>query len=384
MAILSLERNQICSNCVMDTSDVKITFDHDGVCDHCRNFSALNLHRWQANLEGDAKRELLKTIQHIKITRRNEQYDCLIGMSGGADSSYMLHLAVHEFGLRPLVFHVDAGWNSQRALENIRAMVDYLDLDLHVTVIDWESMRKLQLAFFNAGVSDLDTPQDHAFFSTMYKYANQSGIKYILNGGNVSTESVCVPLDWMYYASDVRQLKAIYRNTYAEPLGHFPLSSAFYHKLYLRYARGVKVVKLLDHIPYVKASAEKELGDIYGWKKFKEKHFESTFTRFNEGYWLPTRFGFDLRKTTYSSLILTGQMTRSDALAKLQVPSLEKNEVRIEKRYILNKLRISEDQLAKYMSMPKSHFSDFPNSYPLYKLGSKVLRGLGVEASVSR
>lgn len=368
----------------MDTTDPKITFNEEGVCDHCQTFNVANKRRWGEIISGARALELDQLVERIKIEGRNQKYDSIIGLSGGSDSSYMLHLAVHELGLRPLVFHVDAGWNSKQAVENIRALVEKLGLDLQVTVIDWETMRKLQIAYFRAGVPDLDTPQDHAFFSAMYQYAKSSGVKTILNGGNLSTESVCVPLDWMYYASDVRQLKAIYENSFSDTLDLLPMSSALYHKIYLRFVRGIKIVKLLDYIPYLKTTAEKVLMETYGWQPFEEKHFESTFTRFNEGYWLPTRFGFDPRKTTYSSCILTGQITRAEALERLTRPSLNADRVKIETRYISNKLRLSHDELEHYLRMPKAHFTDYPNLNGVYKLGSAVLRKLGIEKSVKR
>lgn len=373
---------QICINCVMDTSDSQITFDEHGVCDHCRGFREHVLPHWHPDETG--RRMFARVVDEIRRTGKGKEFDCILGMSGGLDSSFMLHLAVKEFGLRPLVFHVDGGWNSDIAVNNIQALVDGLGLDLYTEVINWEEMRDFQLAFFKSGVPHLDVPQDHAFIATLYHFANKHGIKYILNGGNISTECVRNPLEWLYYGTDMAQIKDIHRRFGTVPLKTFPLSSIFFHKIYLRYLRGVRVVKPLDWMPYTKNLAIQTLTSQYGWRAYPQKHFESRFTRFYEGYWLPERFGFDTRKVQFSSLILTGQMTRADALSALERPAYDPGTIQQEFDYIAKKLGITSEELRGYFTMPKKSYKDYRNQQWVFDLGARVLQAVGVEKAVKR
>lgn len=373
---------QICSNCVMDTSDSQIVFDENGVCDHCNSFKKDVLPNWHPDEQGKAI--FRQMVEKIKREGKGKPFDSIIGMSGGLDSSYLLHLAVSEFGLRPLVFHVDGGWNTDIAVNNIQMLVDKLGLDLYTEVINWEEMRDFQLAFFKAGVPHLDIPQDHAFIATLYHFANKHKIKYILNGGNYATECVRNPLEWLYYGTDMAQLRDIQRRFCTHPLKTYPFSSILFHKIYLRYIKGVQVVKPLNWLPYTKEHAIKLLSEKYGWRPYPQKHFESRFTRFFEGYWLPTRFGYDTRRVQYSSLILTGQMARGDALGKLAQPAYNTETIEEDFEYIATKLGISVDELRHYHSMPKKTFRDYNNLERLFDLGSKMLKLLGVEKAVKR
>jgi N-acetyl sugar amidotransferase len=377
-----MKEYQICSNCVMDTSDSQIVFDENGVCDHCNSFKKDVLPNWHPDEQGKAI--FRGMVEKIKREGEGKPFDSIIGMSGGLDSSYLLHLAVSEFGLRPLVFHVDGGWNTDIAVNNIQMLVDKLGLDLYTEVINWEEMRDFQLAFFKAGVPHLDIPQDHAFIATLYHFANKHKIKYILNGGNYATECVRNPLEWLYYGTDMAQLRDIQRRYCTRPLRTYPFSSILFHKIYLRYIKGVQVVKPLNWLPYTKEHAIKLLSEKYGWRPYPQKHFESRFTRFFEGYWLPTRFGYDTRRVQYSSLILTGQMTRGDALEKLKQPAYNTETIEEDFEYIATKLGISVDELRHYHSMPKKTFRDYNNLERLFDLGSKMLKWLGVERAVKR
>jgi len=283
--------------------------------------------------------------------------------------------------LRPLVFHVDTGWNSKDAVHNIYNLVNTLNLDLHVKVIDWDEMQELQLAYFKSGLSNIDTPQDHAFMATLYNYAEKYDIKYILNGGNISTETVSVPLEWMYYQSDVTLLRDIEKKFMRFPLKKFPTSSAINHRLRLKYQRGIQVLKILDYIPYIKSESELILKDNYNWESFSNKHYESIFTRFYEGYWLPSRFNFDTRKVTFSSMILTGQMTRQTALDRLSRPALSQEEINYEFSYIAKKIGITENELTQIFSQPLKTFKDYNNQYIIYKLGAYASRILKQDIS---
>lgn len=366
----------------MDSTDHNIVFDGKGICDHCNSFHFDLKPNWHTDERG--RQELEKIIATIKQHGKNRDFDCIMGMSGGADSSYMLHLVVKEFGLRPLVFHVDGGWNSQIAVDNINVMINKLGLDLYTEVINWEEMKDFQLAYFKSGVPNIDVPQDHAFVATLYNFAAKYDIKYILNGGNYSTECVRNPLDWLYYGTDMTQIKHIRKQFATIPWKTYPFSSVLRHKFYLRYIKGVQVVKALNYRPYIKAEAMEFLRKEYGWQPYPQKHFESRFTRFYEGYWLPKRFGYDTRKVQYSSLILTGQMTRDEALAKLKHPALSDDEVRQEFEYIATKLGITSAELQSYMDMPIKSHRDYPNQEWFFNLGAKIFKWLGLEKAIKR
>ncbi|NCI48074.1 N-acetyl sugar amidotransferase [Sediminibacterium soli] len=373
---------QICTNCVMDTSDTRIVFDEKGVCDHCNDFIYNIKPNWHTDESGRAK--LTSIIKKIKNEGEGRDFDCILGLSGGVDSSYMLHIAVKEFGLRPLVFHVDGGWNSELAVHNIQMLVDKLGLDLYTEVINWEEMRDFQLAFFKSGVPHIDIPQDHAFVATLYNFAYKYNIKYILNGGNISTECVRNPMEYLYYGTDMVQIKDIIRRFGTVDMKTYPFSSIFRHKFYLRYFRGLKVIRSLNYMPYIKAEALKLLETEYGWKPYPQKHFESRFTKFYEGYWLPERFGFDTRRVQYSSLILTGQMTRDEALELLSKPAYNPETIEDEFKYIATKIGISSEELRNYFTIPKKFYWDYKNQEKVFNFGAKVLKFIGAEKSIKR
>lgn len=372
----------ICSNCVMDISDSAITFDKKGICDHCDGFYQDIQPNWHPNDTG--KLELEKVVGKIQSEGADRDFDCIVGMSGGVDSSYLVYAAKELMGLRPLVFHVDAGWNSQIAVNNIEKLVDGLGLDLYTEVIDWQEMRDLQLAFFKSGVSHIDTPQDHAFFATMYKFAEKHKIKNILTGANYSTECIRNPLEWMYYQSDSVQLKDIHKKFGAKPLKNFPVTSILKHKVYLPYVKGIKVVRPLNYIPYIKSDAVKLLTEKFGWQPYPQKHFESRFTKFYESYWLPEKFGYDTRKVQYSSLIVTGQMTREEALEKLKKPAYDPETIDQDFEYVATKLGISVEELRGYFDAPNKTYKDYKSQQSVYAIGAKVMKILGLELGGKR
>ncbi len=373
---------KICTNCVMDTSDSRISFDENGVCDHCNDFTNNVKPNWNVGIK--SKEELAKIIAKIKKEGIGKDFDCILGLSGGVDSSYMLHLAVKEFGLRPLVFHVDGGWNSELAVHNIQMMVDKLGLDLYTEVINWEEMKDFQLAFFKSGVPHIDIPQDHAFVATLYNFAYKYNIKYILNGGNISTECVRNPMEFLYYGTDMAQIHDIQEKFGLIKMETYPFSSVLRHKFFLRYIKGVKVVKALNYMPYIKSEALRLLEKEYGWKPYPQKHFESRFTKFYEGYWLPERFGFDTRRVQFSSLILTGQMQREDAIEILKKPAYNSETIEEDFNYIATKLGITKSELQTYFNSPKKFYWDYKNQEWLFNLGAKFLWFLGIEKSIKR
>lgn len=373
---------QICTNCVMDTTDSVITFDEHGVCDHCQNYFKNILPNWNTSEEGRKKMEVI--IDKIKEDGKGRDFDCIMGMSGGADSSYMLHIVVKEFGLRPLVFHVDGGWNSELAVHNIEMMIDKLGLDLYTEVINWEEMKDFQLSFFKASVPHIDVPQDHAFIATLYNFADKFKIKYILNGGNYSTECINNPKEWLYFGTDMAQIRDIHRKFGTIPLKDYPFSSILRHKFYLRYIKDIQVIKPLNYMPYIKDEAMNFLKETYGWQPYPQKHFESRFTRFYEGYWLPKKFGYDTRKVQYSSLILTKQMTREDALEKLKYPAIDEETAAHDFEYIATKLGITVAELQSYMDAANKTYKDYKNQEKMFKVGTKVMSWLGLENSPKR
>lgn len=361
----------------MDTTDPGIHFDEKGVSDHFYDFKNFVEPNWHTDERGRAQLESL--IKKIKSEGKGKEFDSILGLSGGVDSSYLLHMAITEWGLRPLVFHVDGGWNSELAVHNINVLINKLGVDLYTEVINWEEMRDFQLAFFKSGTPHLDIPQDHAFIATLYHFANKHGIKYILNGGNYSTECIQHPLEWIYYGTDMRFINDIRRKFGTVVMKDYPFSSIFFHKVYLPYFKNVRVIKPLNFIPYKKQLAIDFLSGEYGWRSYDIKHGESVFTKFFESYWLPTRFGFDTRKVYLSSLILTNQITREEALDSLSTLSYNPETIEEEFNYIAHKLGISSTELRGYHEMPKKFYTDYNNLSSIFKIGAKLVNFFRIE-----
>ena len=373
---------QICTNCVMDTTDPNIKFDEKGVCERCNQFYRDILPLW--NYGKGKEKELNEIISKIKQEGKNKKYDCLLGLSGGFDSSYMLHFAIKELGLRPLVFHIDAGWDTSFAVNNIKKMVTKLSVDLKIEKINWNEVRDMQLAFFKSGVPHLDIPQDHAFVAALDNYAEKYNINYILNGGNISTEVVVNPNAWGYWGTDMRHIKDILSQFGTVPMETYPFTNIFKRKIFMPYIKRIKVVKLLNYIPYVKKEAEELLKKEYGWEPYPQKHFESIMTKFLEGYWLPERFGYDVRKAQFSSLILTGQMTREEALEKLKEPPLSEEESAKLFTQVAKMLEISEEELHSYLTMPLKTYKDYKNQSSIIAIGSKILYFLKIDKLIRK
>lgn len=366
---------QICTNCVLDSRDPNISFDKNGVCDQCNDYKQNIAPKldW-----GKKKTEFDAMIKKIKEDGKNRDFDCLLGMSGGVDSSYMLHLAVRELGLRPLVFHVDGGWNSDLAVNNIQMMIEKLGLDLYTEVINWEEMKAFQLALFKSGTPTLDAAQDLAFMGGMYKFAEKNNIKYILNGYNYSSEFCSYP-SMYYYLSDTKFFDDIRDKFCDNPMKTFPMTSVFYRKFYLKYIKRIMFVKLLTYFPYSKDHAKDTLEKEYGWRPYSQKHFESRFTRFYEGYWLPERFGYDPRTVQFSSLILADQMTRDQALNELSKKPYDPVTIKDDFKYVATKLGITIEEMQEYFEMPKKFYWDYKNNAKLIgnlsKLAVKLNQG---------
>lgn len=374
---------QICTNCIMDTTDPNIIFDGKGQCDHCKNLYENILPNWHTDEQGE--KELMVIADKIKKESKGKDFDCIIGVSGGLDSSYALYVAKEIMGLRPLVFHVDAGWNTDQAVGNIEKLIEGLNLDLYTDVINWEEVKDLQVAFLKSQIPDQDLVQDYAFFSSLYRFAKKNKIKYILTGSNYSTECCREPEEWGgYLGIDKRLVKDIHSMYGNVKLNSFPIVNIFTYKIYYKYIYGVSVVYPLNYISYVKKDAERLLEDKFGWKKFQHKHHESRFTRFFEDYWLPQKFGFDKRRAHFSSLILTGQMTRDEALERIKQPELDEQALKNEFGYVANKLGLSVEQLKEIFSGENKTFKDYKNYRNLIQFGAKLMQLLGLEKRLFR
>ncbi|MCF3098780.1 N-acetyl sugar amidotransferase [Aeromonas australiensis] len=368
----------ICSRCIMDTSDAVISFDTNGICDHCNNFDVNIKPNWHTDQQGYA--ELMKAAERIKQEGKGKDFDCIIGLSGGLDSSYTAYVAKEIMGLRPLLFHVDAGWNTDQAVGNIEKLVDGLGLDLYTEVINWEEMKDLQVAFLKSGIPDQDIPQDCAFFSALYKFARKNKIKYVLTGGNFSTECCREPNEWGAYPGiDKTFITDIHKKFGKRQLKTFPIIDVLVYKVFHHRVLGMKVFKPLNLVPYIKKEAEQLLQEKYGWQPFQHKHHESRFTRFYEDYWMPRKFGYEKRRAHFSSLIMTGQLTREQALERIAKPELSDEFMENEFKYVANKLGLSVDGLQQIFEQPNKSYRDYKNKLWLIQLGAKIINMLGIE-----
>jgi N-acetyl sugar amidotransferase len=361
----------------MDTSDSSIEFDENGQCIYCNNFYNTIIPSWNSDSKDE---ELLRVVEKIKKEGINKDFDCIIGLSGGLDSSYLAYIAKVKLGLKPLLFHVDAGWNTDRAVGNIEKLVDGLGFDLYTEVINWEEMKDLQVAFLKSQIPHQDIPQDTAFFSALYKFAHKHKIKYVLTGGNYSTECIREPEEWgAYPGTDKTLIKDIYSKYGEKPLKSFPIVDVFVSKIYYKYFLGMQVFKPLDLIPYIKTDAETELNEFCGWEKFRHKHHESRFTRFFEDYWLPKKFGFDRRRAHFSSLILTSQMTREEALERVKSPELDDHFLEQEFKYVAHKLGLTANELNFIFEGGNKGVVNYKSKRLFVNVGAKMMQILGLE-----
>ncbi len=362
---------RICTNCIMDTSDSEIRFDENGVCNYCNAFDADVRKKLELAQSGKGMEALSGILNEIKRTGRNREYDCIVGVSGGVDSTYAAYNAV-KLGLRPLAVHFDSGWNSELAVNNIENIVKNLNIDLYTFVADWPEMQDLQLAYFKASVSNCDIPQDHAFLGALYRVAVERRIQYIISGGNNATEFI-LPKTWGYNASDARNLKAIHRRFGTVKLKHYPSCSFFKRYLYYPYVKNIRIVRILDYLPYNKEEAKKIIIEKLGWRDYGGKHYESIFTKFFQAYYLPKKFGFDKRRAHLSSLIVSGQMTRENALREMEEPPSPPEKLKEDKEYVAKKLGITVEEFERILDTPIMSYKDFPSNDWLFRLKNSVL-----------
>jgi aminotransferase len=365
---ISVAPYQVCTRCVMDTSDAEIVFNPDGVCNHCLRFDKEISTQWFPGPDGSHKWEQI--LLQVKLDGKKNEYDCILGLSGGLDSS-LLALRVKEWGLRVLAVHVDAGWNSELAVFNIQQIVQYCDFDLHTIVIDWSEMRDLQVAYLRSGVSNQDVPQDHAFFASLYAEATHRNIHYILSGGNIATESI-FPKSWHGNAMDRRSLMSINKHFGNSKLRSFPTIGFLRYYVINPYFYRLKVLRPLNYMPYDRHQALLELEDKVGYKDYGKKHGESLFTRFFQNYLLPKRFGYDKRRPHLSSGIMSGQITRDEALQNLDQPLYKEADLLADTRYFNKKLRLATGELEELINLPLRYHSDYKNQTFMYEFLRKL------------
>lgn len=343
-----------CTRCILDTTDdPEMHFDYAGVCSHCHYYDEQKTLFLKTGEE--AERLLAETLEKIRTYGKGRKYDCLIGVSGGVDSSYVALLA-HRFGLRALCVHFDNGWNSELAVMNIENIVNRLGFDLYTYVINWDEFRDLQLAYLRASVVDIEVLTDHAIYGAMFKIAKDHDIKYVLGGHNVATEGI-LPYRWTYNKMDYINIRDIHRQYGQQELKTYP----FLDRKMKKFIRdsGVEFVNYLNWVPYLKDSVKVSLQQELGWRDYGGKHYESIWTRFYQGYILPRKFGIDKRKAHLSTLICSGQMTRAEALEEMKKPILDENLLAADMEFVLKKLGLSRQEFDAIMAMPVRAHREF-------------------------
>ncbi|MBX3312459.1 MAG: N-acetyl sugar amidotransferase [Microbacteriaceae bacterium] len=374
--------SQRCTITVMDTTDPDITFDEHGVSSHVHHFEKYYAKTLKAATNNERASELEKLVLEIKKSGKNKPYDCVVGVSGGIDSTYLIYQAV-QLGLRPLAVHFDNGWNSEIAAENIKNTMKHLGVDLVTEEIDQAELLDIQLAFLKASVPNCEIPTDHAFPAVAYKQAVKYGIKYILSGTNIATESV-LPKAWGYDNGDPKHLKAIHKRFGKVPLKEYPVMGWFRRKIWYGGIHGIATIPLLDYMRYVKNEAKAKISSELEWKDYGGKHHESVFTRYFQGYYLPTKFNFDKRLAHFSSLILSGQMTREEALKELENPTYDKSLQKQDHYYIARKLGITPEELNAIIDLPPQSHLSYPNHSKSRLLWGRHVDNVGAVLGILR
>jgi N-acetyl sugar amidotransferase len=365
---------QICSRCVMDSTDPDIRFDETGVCNHCLD-GEVQLQKIKFT-PAQEKENLERLADKIKKQAKGKSYDSIIGLSGGVDSSYVAYLA-HQMGLNPLAVHFDNGWNSEIAVDNIKKIVDKCGFDLITYVIDWPEFKDLQRSFFKAGVVDVEMLTDHAIMATMFKIRREHKIDFVLSGTNYATEHG-FPKAWSWAKQDLTNIKAIQKKFGSRKLKAFPSLTSFELFLIKQFGLGGQYVEPLNQIAYNKNQAIRTLEKEFEWRYYGGKHYESVFTKFYQAYYLPEKFNYDKRKPHLSCQIRNGEITRQEALEELARPSYDPNELKIEKKYVLKKLGFSEQEFETIMKQaPKSHL-DYPSDRKVIQKLRPIQRALNL------
>ncbi len=362
---------QQCTRCIMDTTDPKIFFDDKGHCNHCNQYFELAPLYVYKGEQSDKKLE--KIVAEMKESGKNSDYDCMVGVSGGVDSTYVAYLA-KNLGLRILAFHFDNGWNSALSVQNVENIVKKLDVDYQTWVVDWEEFKDLQISFLKSSVANAETPSDHAFLAATYHLCAKYNIKYFLNGSNFATEGI-LPQSWGYNAKDVKHLKGIHKLFGKIPFKTYPLLG-FYKEIYYTYVKKIKMVRILNYVPYVKEDAMKVIENELDWVYYGGKHYESIFTRFFQAYLLPKKFGYDKRLAHLSTLICSGQITREEALLEMQKDTYPADLLAEDKAYVIEKLGMNTEEFEEILKAPPVSYLEYPNDEKRLKFIYKVYNTL--------
>lgn len=366
---------QICTRCVMDTSDPGITFDEQGHCSACNTYEAQKSIRGYR--PGESEKELELLIEKIKQENREKPYDVILGISGGVDSAYMAYLA-HQLGLRVLAVHVDTGWNNEIAVKNIERMCKKLELELHTIVIDWPTMKELQRAYMLSGVANLDVPQDHVLMTAVMRFAKQYKINYVLNGNNLATEGASSPYSAQQTYMDFWHIRSIYRrHGRGKSLRKYPHLSFWEARWKFP---SITKIDILNYVPYSKKEAMEVLSREFGWEYYGGKHFESRFTKYFQSVYQPAKFGYDKRRYHLSCLIMNGEMTREEALEELEQPPYPLDQQKEDEAYILKKLEIDPEEWQRILKAPPTPNDAYFSQEKVISLAKRLLGRKRVEA----
>lgn len=346
----------VCTRCIMDTTDQEIEFDKNGICCHCKRYDKLLPKRVFHGQEGGLR--LATLVSEIQKNGKDKEYDCIIGVSGGVDSTYVAYLT-KQLGLRPLAVHFDNGWNSELAVNNIEKTLRSLDIDLFTYVIDWDMFRDLQLSFLKASTPDGEVPTDHAIYALLFQEASKRGIRHIINGMNFATESTFVKT-WAYGHSDWKYIRSVHQKYGNAPLKKYPHYN-FPQLFWWTFIKGIKVSSIINYVPYNKKNVMDILKRELDWVYYGNKHYESVYTRFFQGYVLPKKFNIDKRRVHLSDLIRSGQLSRDNALKQLEEPIYDPQLLKQDMQYVIKKLNLTENSFLEIMSQTIKSYRDYPN-----------------------
>ena len=360
----------ICSRCIMDTTVPGIWFDENGVCNFCKIHDTLEE---QFPLGETGRKRLEQLIEKIKNSARGKEYDCVVGVSGGMDSTYVLYTIV-SLGLKPLAVHMDNGWNTELSVHNIEKATRKLGVDLHTVVLDWEEFKDIQIAFLKASVPDVEMPTDWAIRCVLYRIASKQGLKYVVDGQCFRTGGKC-PIGWNY--GDGKYLKAVHEKFGKVKMKTFP-NLTIWEELYYNFVKGIRFVHPLYYVEYNVEGVKKLLKKELGWKPYPAKHFESVYTRFIQSYLLPKKFNIDKRKIHFSALIRSGQMTREEALKRIKKPPFSPKKMEEDRKYVIKKLGLTQEEFERIMRLPPKSFLDYPNNFRLKRLLVKIGYKIGL------
>ncbi|MDN3511645.1 MAG: N-acetyl sugar amidotransferase [Candidatus Jettenia sp. CY-1] len=352
---------QICKRCIMDTSDPDIQFDANGICNHCT--TAIERIGKQLLPQSERSKALTALIEKIKTEGRGKDYDCIIGVSGGVDSTTTAYY-VKKLGLRPLAVHFDNGWDSELAVDNINKTLNTLGIELYTYVVDWEEFRDLQMCFLKASVTNCEIPTDHGITALLFKMACKEKIRFILSGSNVVTEAI-MPYSWGHYNQDLKHMVALHKRYGSIPLKTMPTINIFQYFSYV-FIKKIRQIPFLNYIEYNKNEAKKMLMKEIGWRDYGGKHYESVWTRFFQGYYLPAKFGYDKRRAHLSTLICSGQMSRDTALAEMEKSPYDPDLLKQDMQFVLKKFRLTKEEFDEILHALPKKATDYPSHYFLF------------------